>query len=130
MHFGELENMNSKFTKNIAPFVEDEIQLSQAANSKGENDLAFNHLENAHVLGQESTYWHVKVHFLMFVWSIRNRSPKEFFGQILRMVGALTKTAIGLVPIGNTGGSNISPFKKLPLKPEHRVAILKAKGNT
>lgn len=129
MHFGELENMNSKFTKNIAPVVKDEIQLSQVANSKGENDIAFNHLENAHVLGQESTYWHVKVHFLMFVWSIRNRNTKEFFGQILRMVGALTKTAIGLVPIGNTGGSNISPFKKLPLKPEHRVAILKAKGN-
>lgn len=121
--------MNSKFTKSITPFVEEEIQLSQVANSKGENDRAFNHLENAHVLGQESTYWHVKVHFLMFVWSIKNRNAKEFFGQILRMVGALTKTAIGLVPIGNTGGSNISPFKKLPLKPEHRVAILKAKGN-
>ena len=129
MHFAELENMNRKFTKNIAPVVKEEIQLSQVANSKGENDRAFNHLENAHVLGQESTYWHVKVHFLMFVWSIRNRNTKEFFGQILRMVGALTKTAIGLVPIGNTGGSNISPFKKLPLKPEHRVAILKAKGN-
>lgn len=129
MHFAELENMNRKFTKNIAPVVKEEIQLSQVANSKGENDRAFNHLENAHVLGQESTYWHVKVHFLMFVWSIRNRSSKEFFGQILRIVGALTKTAIGLVPIGNTGGSNISPFKKLPLKPEHRVAILKAKGN-
>lgn len=129
MHFAELENMNRKFTKNIAPVVKEEIQLSQVANSKGENDRAFNHLENAHVLGQESTYWHVKVHFLMFVWSIRNRNAKEFFGQILRIVGALTKTAIGLVPIGNTGGSNISPFKKLPLKPEHRVAILKAKGN-
>lgn len=129
MLFGELENMNSKFTKNVAPFVEDEVQLYQVANSKGESDIAFNHLENAHVLGQESTYWHVKVHFLMFVWAIRNRSPKEFFGQILRMVGALTKTAIGLVPIGNTGGSNISPFQKLPLKPEHRAAILKAKGN-
>ena len=121
--------MNRKFTKNIAPVVKEEIQLSQVANSKGENDRAFNHLENAHVLGQESTYWHVKVHFLMFAWSIRNRNTKEFFGQILRIVGALTKTAIGLVPIGNTGGSNISPFKKLPLKPEHRVAILKAKGN-
>jgi hypothetical protein len=121
--------MNSKFTKNIAPFVQNEIQLSHVACSKKENDLAFNHLENAHVLGQESTYWHVKVHFLMFLWSIKNRKPKEFLGQIFRMFGALTKTAIGLVPIGNTGGSNISPFKKLPLRPEHRVAIFKAKGN-
>jgi hypothetical protein len=121
--------MNSKFSNNITPFITNEIQLSQAASFKNENSLAFKHLENAHVLGQESTYWHVKVHFLMFLWSIKNRSPKEFFGQILRMFGALTKTAIGLVPIGNTGGSNISPFKKLPLKPEHRAAIFKARGN-
>lgn len=119
--------MNIKFTKNIAQFVEDEIQFSQVASAKNENDIAFSHLENAHVLDQELTYWHVKVHFLMFLWSIRNRSPKEFFGQILRMFGALTKTAIGLVPIGNTGGSNISPFQKLPLKPEHQAAIVKAK---
>jgi len=65
-------------------------------------ELDFQHLENAHVLGQKSTYWHVKVHWLMLLLAVRNLETKEIFGQIFRMVGAATKTAIGLVPAGNT----------------------------
>ena len=38
------------------------------------------------------------------------------------------KTAIGLVPAGNTGGSNINPFKKLPISSKHQAAITKAKS--
>jgi hypothetical protein len=34
-------------------------------------------------------------------------------GQLIRIVGAATKTAIGWVPRGNTGGSNVSPFKPM-----------------
>jgi len=120
--------MKTSFTKNITPSVEAELHFASDALDRDNKQQAFHHLENAHVLGQESTYWHVKVHYLMFVWALRNNDMKELFGQILRMGGALTKTAVGLVPKGNTGGANISPFKKLPLKPAHRVAILKAKG--
>lgn len=120
--------MNNQFSVKIAPYVKDEFRLAEISLAKNEPSQAFTHLENAHVLGQESTYWHVKAHFLMFLWAIKQRQPKEFFGQILRMFGALTKTAVGLVPAGNTGGSNISPFKTLPLKEEHQTAITNAKS--
>lgn len=121
--------MISKFSINIAADVEAEIALAKKLEIADNSTESFHHLENAHVLGQESTWWHVKVHFLMFLWAIRQRDVKEGFGQIIRILGAATKTAIGLVPAGNTGGSNISPFKKLPIKPIHQAAIIKAKGN-
>jgi hypothetical protein len=51
----------------------------------------------------------------MLLWAVRHRILREAAGQVLRIVGAATKTALGLVPNGNTGGSNISPFKPLPI---------------
>jgi hypothetical protein len=48
----------------------------------------------------------------MLAWGPR-RDAKEIAGQILRIVGAATKTALGLVPIGNTGGANVSPLKPM-----------------
>ena len=117
----------SNFTKNISPYVEQELALAYQARKNGFINIEFSHLENAHVLGQESTYLHVKVHGLMLLWGWRNKHFKEVLGQALRMFGAATKTAIGLVPQGNTGGVNVSPFKVLPINANHQAIISKAK---
>ena len=117
----------SNFTKKISPYVEQELSLAYQARKNGLIDIEFSHLENAHVLGQESTYLHVKVHGLMLLWGWRNQQIKEVLGQALRILGAATKTAIGLVPEGNTGGVNISPFKVLPINAKHQAIISKAK---
>lgn len=65
----------------------------------------------------------------MLVWGFTQRDAREIFGQLLRIIGAATKTAFGLVPTGNTGGSDISPFKPLPipgdLKRELETALAK-----
>ena len=97
-------------------------ELQQAATAKLAGDTAteFHHLEMAHVLGQRSTYWHTRTHLHMLAWGWRQKSIREMLGQCLRIVGAATKTAIGLVPEGNTGGSNVSPIKPLPLRAEHQ----------
>lgn len=116
----------SQFSKNIKPFVEQELQCAKSKRLEGNIEEEFKHLENAHVLGQNSTWYHVKVHCLMFAWGMRQKSIKEVFGQLLRIVGAATKTALKLVPAGNTGGSNISPFKPLPLSKEHAQIIERA----
>ena len=121
--------MIGKFSKNIAKSVLSEIAIAKQMETIGHHSESFHHLENAHVLGQESTWWHVKVHSLMFSWAIRRGDARECFGQIFRIIGAATKTAVGLVPVGNTGGSNVSRFKKLPIKPELQAAIIKAKGS-
>lgn len=116
------------FTKQISPAVKAELALYEIEMNQGHYDKAFKFLENAHVLGQESTYWHVKVHLIMFRWAITTANWKEGLGQLMRIVGAATKTAIGLVPKGNTGGANVSPFKVMPLKPEHELTIMRAKS--
>lgn len=120
--------MLTKFSLNIAPFVKAELERATNARQAGNSKLEFRHLENAHVLGQESTYWHVKVHGLMLRWALRNLDLKEIFGQIFRIVGAATKTVFGLVPVGNTGGVNVSPLKRMPIKPEHQIIIDNAKS--
>ncbi|WP_200821293.1 DUF3703 domain-containing protein [Oceanicoccus sp. KOV_DT_Chl] len=118
----------SKFSKSIAPFVAMEITAAKNYRNRGDFAVEFSHLENAHVLGQESTYHHVKVHCLMLLWGLRQRRVGEIVGQLIRILGAATKTAIGFVPTGNTGGSNISPFKSIPIKPELSAIISRAKA--
>lgn len=59
----------------------------------------------------------------MLSWGMRNRKPREIIGQITRILGAAVATPIGWVPIGNTGGANISPFKPMPI-PQDLQAIL------
>jgi hypothetical protein len=88
----------------------------------------FAHLERAHVLGQASTREHVRVHWRMLRWALRHRDAREFFGQITRTLGAATKTFIGWVPTGNTGGANVSPIKPMPIDPALAEIIEKARA--
>lgn len=56
------------FSKAIAPYVEAELERAKEAESHGDAAKAFQNLENAYyVLGQESTSWHVKLHWLLFL---------------------------------------------------------------
>ena len=108
----------SNFSKLIQPYVETELLAALSTEFAGKQQLAFLHLERAHLLGQSSTFQNVRVHWLMFCWGWRQRDARECIGQLMRIVGAATKTAVGFVPTGNTGGSNISPFKVLPIPHE------------
>jgi Protein of unknown function (DUF3703) len=103
--------------------IADEIRLAASAGKTGDLRLAFSHLERAHVLGQSLTASHTRVHWLMFKLAFKMRSPREIWGQIVRIVGAATKTPLGIYPTGNTGGSNVWFFKPLPL-PEDLASII------
>ncbi len=103
------------FRSRIRPFVDAELAQARQMRVAHEHSAEFHHLERAHILGQASTIEHVRVHALMFAWALRQRKRREVMGQTLRIIGAATKTIFGLVPIGNTGGSDVSPFKPMPL---------------
>ena len=113
----------SRFADNIRPYVDAELRAAEAGGPE-----AFRHLERAHVLGQESTREHVRVHWQMLRWAVRHRDAREFFGQITRTLGAATKTFIGWVPTGNTGGANVSPIKPMPIDPALAEIIEKARA--
>ena len=118
----------TSFAKLIHPHVEAELRAAIDAEHQGNAALAFARLERAHVLGQASTVEHVRVHWRMLAWGWRHRSAKQCAGQLLRIVGDATKTAFGLVPSGNTGGFNISPFKRLPVPGDLAATIELANG--
>ena len=102
--------------KNLAKhFIEQKINQYHLALAQGERKKAFSMLEDAHVIGQQSTFFHCLVHYKMLRHGLHYRDVREVFGQVVRLIGAFTKTAIGLVPVGNTGGANVSPFKRLPV---------------
>ncbi|HSL01993.1 MAG TPA: DUF3703 domain-containing protein [Nitrospiraceae bacterium] len=117
----------SEFGRRIRPYVESEILAAHQAEAQGQPDVAFSHLERAHILGQTSTVEHVRVHWHMFLWSIRQRNIRECLGQVLRIVGAALGTAVGLVPQGNTGGTNVNSFKSMPIQPELAALIKEAR---
>lgn len=105
----------TRFTNRIRPHVDAEIDAARSAERNGDAKAAFAKLERAHVLGQSSTWLHVRVHWLMLLWGLRQRRAGEAVGQLTRVIGAATKTPVALVPTGNTGGANVSPFRRMPI---------------
>ena len=103
------------YYERIKPHWELEVAAATRAESNGDPYLAFRHLERAHILGQNSTWLHIQPHILMMRWGWRQSSSREVTGQLFRIFGAATKTAFGLIPAGNTGGSNVSPFRRMPV---------------
>jgi hypothetical protein len=52
----------------------------------------------------------------------------EVYGQIIRPIGSVALTKLKGVPIGNTGGSNVSPVKVMPIIAEYAELISKARS--
>lgn len=113
----------SRFATRIQPSVRTELDAAIAAEKRGEFHTAFQHLERAHVLGQAATLEHVRVHWRMFRFAVRNGLGGETFGQLWRIVAAALFTAAGLVPEGNTGGAGVSGFRRLPVPADLRRVL-------
>ena len=92
-------------------------EMSQASSclASGDPDGAFRHLERAHVLGQAFVIPHVRSHLGMLRVGVARRDLREIFGQLLRVVAGAVGSALGVVPAGNTGGSNVSAFEPMDL---------------
>ena len=58
---------------------------------------------------------------LKIAW--RRKDVREVFGQVIRIIGAATKTAFGVYPKGNTGGADVYFFAARPI-PEDLQRIL------
>jgi hypothetical protein len=102
---------------------DEEIALGREFIAAGDLDRAFRHLERAHVIGQTFVGTHAKAHWLMLTLEIRRRRVAAAFGQAVRIVLGVAGSAVGVVPVGNTGGTDISMFKRLPIAPELQKII-------
>lgn len=111
------------FNQAAKPYIAEKLALANQAFQHQDDETGFKALEDAHVIGQQSTYFHMLVHFEMLKFGLRRGDINEVLGQIFRLVGALTKTVFGLLPAGNTGGSNVSPFKPMPISAENQAIL-------
>lgn len=102
---------------------DNEIALAKELIARGEFEAGFAHIERAHVIGQAFVIPHARSHWLMLKVELRRRQPVAAFGQLVRIVLGILGSAIGVVPVGNTGGSNVSMFKRLPIAPELQNVI-------
>ena len=89
-------------------------------------DTAFAHLERAHILGQSFTLPHARAHLEMLKIGWKRGDAVEIIGQILRIFGSLLFTWVW-VPVGNTGGAHVPPFKSMPI-PEDLQELLNHYG--
>jgi hypothetical protein len=91
--------------------------------NRGCRTEAFACLERAHVLGQEQVVPHVLAHFLMLRIEIQRRDVRAALGQVLRVALGALGSLIGIVPRGNTGGTDVNMFSKMPIAPELAALI-------
>lgn len=100
-----------------------EMTAAIALYENGEFAQAFRHLERAHVLGQRYVAAHVETHYWMLRIGVKRRSAPEVLGQAVRILLGAIGSAVGIVPVGNTGGTNIGMFKRLPIDPSIQKLI-------
>jgi len=99
-----------------------EWRLASEARQRQELDVAFAHLERAHILAQRRTWLHVRSHIGMLRIGWLRHDRCEVFGQLTRIVAAALISRLW-VPSGNTGGANVSPLLEMPV-PADLAAIL------
>jgi hypothetical protein len=99
-------------------------QLARTARDAGDLERAFRHLERAHILGQRSTRLHVRSHVGMLGIAWQRSDLGEIAGQLTRIVAAALFSHLW-VPVGNTGGANVSATRPMPVPPDLQ-AILNA----
>lgn len=105
----------SKFSEAIRPHAQAELAAAVEARRRGDRNLAFRRLERAHVLSQSAPFEHVRAHAYMLAHAIRHRRVRDVFGQVLRMVLAAPLSMLGVIPVGNTGGSNVNGLRSMPV---------------
>lgn len=94
--------------------------MAEAARHRAAGDArrAFAALERAHVLGQLDFVPHLRVHWQMLRagWAARDR--REVTGQLMRIALVPVGHLVGRLPVGNTGGANVSAFKPMAIPPD------------
>lgn len=96
-----------------------EAAMAQARDclARGEWERAQAQAERAHVLGQAHVMPHVRSHALMLRVAWRRARYGAVVGQAVRIVLGALGSAVGVVPTGNTGGSDVNMFRRMPIDP-------------
>jgi hypothetical protein len=100
-----------------------ELSLARRSMREAKYEDAFRHLERVHVLGQRFVRWHVVSHWLMLKVALHRGEISAALGQAIRIVLGAIGSAVGRVPVGNTGGSDVNMFRRMPIAPDLQAAM-------
>jgi hypothetical protein len=118
---------NTKMPSTLKPYFLKELKYYKTALTDNDLQMAWRHLEKAHVIGQAYPYQHSYVHWKMFLFGIKIKDMKEIVGQIPRLLAGGVKSFVGKIPVGNTGGASVPPLQSLPIE-EDVAEIFKKAG--
>ncbi|MCZ8198697.1 MAG: DUF3703 domain-containing protein [Flavobacterium sp.] len=107
-----------KMPSKLIPYYKQEIALYKSYLDEANFQLSWKHLERAHILAQKYPLEHTAVHWKMLLFGIKIKKTKEIIGQIPRLLVGGIKSFVGSVPVGNTGGSNVPPLKRMEIDSE------------
>ena len=99
----------------LTRIVADELADHASARRAGDVAGAWRALESAHIASQARLGFHIRVHLAMLAYAIRLHQPREIAGQLARLALAPLGAMMGRIPRGNTGRSNVSAFRPMPI---------------
>lgn len=106
--------MRARMNEALRTAFEAELRAAATLVRQRSYPPAFDHLERAHILGQRFAAAHVRVHAWMLRVGWARRDWREIAGQVLRLSAAGPLSLLGWLPIGNTGGANVSALRPMP----------------
>jgi Protein of unknown function (DUF3703) len=92
-------------------------------------ELRWQFLQAAHVAGQLQFALHWRVHAVMLVHAWQQRDGREIRGQLLRLAGVPFAHLLQRVPLGNTGGADVSALKPMQVPGQIAAHIAWAKSD-
>jgi hypothetical protein len=99
-----------------------ELATARELEARGDFGAVFARLERAHILSQRYAFAHAGVHMQMLRVGWKRRDWREAVGQIVRIFAALIFSRVW-VPVGNTGGANVSALRPMPLPEDLRPLL-------
>ena len=102
-----------------------EFEMAAARTAYGQQAFAraFAHLERAHILGQRSLTRHWRAHWWMLKVGVRLQDRREVAGQLVRLLAVIPGFIFGWIPLGNTGGANVSAVRPMPLPDDLKATL-------
>lgn len=119
-------NFTYKFPRILKPYYEKELEDFRLNLKSDDYQLAWRHLERAHIIGQAYPIQHSYVHWIMLKFGFKIKNYKEVIGQIPRLLVGGIKSFVGKIPVGNTGGANVPPLRYMEIPEDLKQILAKA----
>lgn len=108
-------NLNWRMPADLKVHYTRELAKYRTEFAKGKLQLAWRHLDRAHILGQPWSWEHTYVHWLMMKFGIKIKNGREIVGQLPRLLVGGVKSFVGNIPVGNTGRANVPPLQPMEI---------------